>query len=148
MFAKFATAKNREKLNPLTFSSSGAIYLKTTLEYWAIVKRLHSDWDSNLRPPDYKTGHHQSGSLSLSYRAKNTRVVRKTLSLWISREDNTIANGIPSASWENRKNTLHESLSSLLRITYSSSRYFWVKVNIYKFITTCYLLISSLLYCI
>ena len=32
MFAKFATAKNREELNPQTFSSAGAICLSTTLE--------------------------------------------------------------------------------------------------------------------
>ena len=49
MFAKFAIAKNRELLTPLAFSFSGAICLKKTLEKCVIVKRMHSEWDSNLR---------------------------------------------------------------------------------------------------
>ena len=53
MCAKFATTKNREKLDPLTFSSSGAICLKTTLEKCIIVEGMPSDWDLNLRPPAY-----------------------------------------------------------------------------------------------
>ena len=38
MFAKFATAKNPEKIKPLTFSSPGAICLKTTLGKYVTVK--------------------------------------------------------------------------------------------------------------
>ena len=53
MFPNFATAKNREKLDPQTFSSSGAICLKTTKEKCATVKRVRYDWDSSMRPPDY-----------------------------------------------------------------------------------------------
>ena len=49
MFVKFATAQNREKLNPLSFSSSGAICLKTTMEKDVMVKRVHSDWDLNCK---------------------------------------------------------------------------------------------------
>ena len=64
MFAKFATVKNCEKLNQLTFSSSGAICLKTTLEKFITVKRVHSDWDDS----DYKAGY-RSDALSLNYRA-------------------------------------------------------------------------------
>ena len=69
MFAKFATAKNREKLNLLSLSCSGAICLKTTLEKCIIVKRVHSDWDWNLQPPDYKTSI-KSNALLLSYMAR------------------------------------------------------------------------------
>ena len=43
MFAKFATAKNREKLKMLIFSSSGIICLETTLEKCVIVKRVQYD---------------------------------------------------------------------------------------------------------
>ena len=66
-FAKFTTAKSREKLDTLTFSFSGAVCLKTTLEKGVTVKRVHSDWDSNLQPPDYKTGY-KSDALAQSYR--------------------------------------------------------------------------------
>ena len=77
MFAKFATAKNQEKLNPLTFSSSGAICLKTTLEKCILVKRVHSDWDSNLRPQGYKIGY-KSDALPGSHRV-SCFVVKKIL---------------------------------------------------------------------
>ena len=65
MLAKFATAKNREELNPQTFSSAGAIRLNTTMEKGVMVKREHCD--SKLRPPDYKACY-KSNALSLSYR--------------------------------------------------------------------------------
>ena len=68
MFTKFATAKNREKLNLLTFSSPGAICLKTSLEKGVMVKKVHSEWDSNMQPPYYKACH-TSEALSLSYKA-------------------------------------------------------------------------------
>ena len=68
MFGKFATAKNREKFNSLTFGSSGAICLETTVEKCVTVKRVHSDWDLNIWPPDYKSVY-KADALSLSYRA-------------------------------------------------------------------------------
>ena len=38
MFAKFSTAKNREKLNPLTFTPSGVTCLTTKLEQCVIIE--------------------------------------------------------------------------------------------------------------
>ena len=67
MFAKFATAKNREKLNPQTFSIAVAICLITTLEKGVIVKRVHSNRNFNPRPLDYKACY-KSNALSLSDR--------------------------------------------------------------------------------
>ena len=68
MFTKFATAKYREELNPQTFSSSDATCLNTTLEKDVKVKRVHSNCESELRPPDYKACY-KFDALSLSYRA-------------------------------------------------------------------------------
>ena len=66
MFAKFATAKNREKIDPQTFSFSGAICPITARENGVMVKRVHFVWVSNLQLPDYKACYN-SGALSLSY---------------------------------------------------------------------------------
>ena len=65
LFIGILVRKICEKLNPLTPSSSGAISLKTTLEKCIMVKRVHSDWDSNLWTSVYKTGN-KSDALSLS----------------------------------------------------------------------------------
>ena len=68
IFRKIRTAKNRERLNPLTLSSSGAIRLKTTLAKYIFVKRMHFAWVLYLQTPDDKTGY-MSNALTLSYRA-------------------------------------------------------------------------------
>ena len=68
MFAKFATAKNRKNIEPLTFSSSGAFSMKKTMEKGVMVKRVHSDCNANLLPPDYSACY-KTDALSLSYRA-------------------------------------------------------------------------------
>ena len=47
MFAKFATAKNREKFNPLKVTSNGAIRLTTTLRLYK------SDSLMGLKPPTF-----------------------------------------------------------------------------------------------
>ena len=48
MFAKLATAKNREKLDLLTYCSSSAICQTTTMKKGGMVKRVHIEWDLNL----------------------------------------------------------------------------------------------------
>ena len=58
MYAKFVAAKNREKLDPLTFSSSGAICLKTTMKNGGVVKRVLFGWNYILQPLDYKACYH------------------------------------------------------------------------------------------
>ena len=56
------------KFKPLTFSSSSAICLKTTLEVWVLEERVHSGCDANLRPQGCIISY-KSNALSLSYRA-------------------------------------------------------------------------------
>ena len=48
MFGKFATTKNREKLNPLKVSSNRCICLKTALERCKIVQQLV------FKPPTFR----------------------------------------------------------------------------------------------
>ena len=54
MFAKFTTAKNREKLNPLKVSSNRCICLKTTLKMCKIIEQGLPNWVLNQQPSDYK----------------------------------------------------------------------------------------------
>ena len=89
MFAKFATTKNREKLNPLKVSSNRCICLKTALEMCKIVQQLE------FEPPTFRflNWFQVRRSIELSVPLpKNTKVLPEPFILWISRADNTIVN--------------------------------------------------------
>ena len=80
MFVKFATAKNRVKLNPPTVSCSGA---------WK--QRWRSENSALWLGFEPGTSRFQASQSQLIPSQKHTRVNRKTLSPWISRADRTIA---------------------------------------------------------
>ena len=90
MFAKFATAKTREKLNPLKFSAIGTICLKTTLKMWKSAPPTGTRTTDLWIPSPTSSPTHCDWAMAASQ--KNTKVVREPFIPWISREDNTIAN--------------------------------------------------------
>ena len=78
MFAKFATAKNREMLNPLKVSSNGCYLPENNTKD---VKECSPHWDSNHRPLDSKPNY-KSDTLWLSYRASWS--LAKKILMWFA----------------------------------------------------------------